>query len=72
MLDRIRGMISRPGIDRRPGKGGGRRSLSPAQVKEIRRRWGNGESQRQLAAEFGISQPAIWQIVTRVSYKDIA
>lgn len=37
-------------------------------VREIRTRVAAGESQRSLAAEYGISQPAVGKIARRVSY----
>jgi hypothetical protein len=42
--------------------------LSDAQVEDVRRRYAAGEaSQTALAAEFGVSQPLISQVVRRVA-----
>lgn len=72
MLDRIRQALRRPVTGgRRPASGGGRRRLTAAQVKEIRRRVAAGDSQRQVAADNGISQPAVYAIINRYSYKDV-
>ena len=56
---------------RRPPGFGGERRLTAAQVKEIRRRNGEGESQSKLAREFGVKQPSIYAIVQRQTYKDV-
>ena len=73
MLKGIIGKIRKrpPDGGRRQSGGGGRRRLTAAQVREIRRRAAADESQSALAREFGISQPAVYQIVRRESYKDI-
>ena len=72
MLKAIIGKIRKrpPDGGRRQSGGGGRRRLTAAQVREIRRRAAD-ESQSALAREFGISQPAVYQIVRRESYKDV-
>ena len=41
------------------------RKLSDDQVREIRRRWADGEKQVDLAREFGVQPPAISRIVHR-------
>lgn len=46
------------------GERNGMTKLSEAQVREIARRYANGESQRTLAVAFGIRQPQISRIVT--------
>ena len=48
-----------------------RRMLTSAQAQEIRRRHAAGESQSALGRRYGISQPAIWQIIERVSYREV-
>ena len=45
--------------------------LKPAQVREIRSRYNEGQTQVQLAREFGVSQRAISLIVRNESYKDV-
>lgn len=43
------------------------------QVIEIRRRYdAGGVTQKELAEEFGMSQPLIGQIVRRVAWKTVA
>ena len=71
MLRGLFAKIRRPAAGGRLPGGGGRRRLTPAQVKEIRRRHKGGESQSALAREYGISQPSIYAILNRQSYKDI-
>lgn len=48
-----------------------RRKLSAEQVLEIRRRRSNGESQRQLAAAFGVDNSNIFLICKRVTWRHI-
>lgn len=46
--------------------------LTPEQVVEIRRRYATGAvTQRQLAAEYGISEPTVSVVVNRKRWKDI-
>lgn len=72
MLKGLRDMLNRrPAAHKRPAAGGGRRLLTAAQVKAIRRRVAAGESQRKVAAEFGMSQPAISNICRYRAYADI-
>jgi hypothetical protein len=48
------------------GEGHGNAKLTEQQVRDIRKRYPSpGNTQRSLAAEFGVSQGEIWQIVTR-------
>ena len=47
------------------------RALTPDQVREVRRRNAEGESQLRLAREFGVSQPAIRRMITRETYRDV-
>lgn len=47
--------------------------LTEPQVIEIRRRYdAGGVTQKELAEEFGMSQPLIGQIVRRVAWKTVA
>lgn len=46
----------------------GRRSLSEADAKAIRRRVANGERQSDLAREYGVSTSTIWLRVHRQHY----
>ena len=72
MLDRIRNMARQVNGNKPPPKrGGGRRLLTAGQVRTIRRRVAAGDSQRQVAADYGISQPAIYAIVNRYTYKNV-
>lgn len=45
--------------------------LSSDQIKQIRIRSVNGETESRLANEFGVSQPAIFFIVHRMTWKHI-
>lgn len=58
-------------VPRGEAHGGAR--LTEAQVREIRSRYPRpGVTQRSLAAEYGVSQGLIWQIVTRrVYWRDV-
>lgn len=47
------------------------KKLTPEMVQEIRRRWEEGESRRQLVRAFGVNPVTIWQIVTRRTWKGI-
>ena len=47
------------------------RRLTVEQVKEIRSMALKGHSQRRIARQFPISQPAIHKIITRQTYKDV-
>jgi Mor family transcriptional regulator len=44
--------------------------LQPGEADSIRSRHEAGESQRQLAREFHVSQPTIFKIIWRVSYDE--
>lgn len=46
--------------------------LTEGKVREIRRRCGAGEKQRDVAADYGVSQMAVWQVVNRKSWKHVA
>jgi hypothetical protein len=56
-----------------PHHGEGHRSakLTEESVRAIRRRAAGGESQRALAREFGVSQPAVMQAVNRRTWKHV-
>ena len=43
-------------------------NMTASKVREVRRRWGDGESQTALAKEFGISIPNIHFIVRRKTW----
>lgn len=47
----------------------GRRKLTDAQAREIRRLHASGESQAELSRMFSVSQPTIWHIVKGKIYK---
>ena len=51
------------------GEAHGRSKLTGQQVRSIRTRYAKGKvSQPALAAEFGVSQKVIWQVVNRVTW----
>lgn len=45
--------------------------LNPDKVREIRRRWANGEAKRALGREFGVSMQSITLVVERGSWKHV-
>ena len=48
------------------------RSLTDAQVRELRAKWETGEfSQRELGEQYGLAQPVISSIVHRRTYQDV-
>lgn len=47
------------------------RKLTDDQVREIRRRYAEGESQLSLAKEFGISQPVLSFMLTGKTYQEV-
>jgi len=47
-----------------PGRRGGRATLTAAQVRLIRQRYTDGDTQRQIAARFGVSVSTVSAIVT--------
>lgn len=51
------------------GDRNGRSKLNAAGALAIRTRWAAGELQRDLAAEFGLSQPTVSQICTGKSWR---
>ena len=65
------GLDDKPALSSAGKAGGGRRRLTPEQAQEIRRRHAAGESQSALGRRYGISQAAIWQIIERVSYREV-
>jgi hypothetical protein len=61
-------------VTRTVGEINGQVKLTAAQVSEIRGRWGQtgqGESQKALAAEYGVAQPTISNIITRKTWAHI-
>ena len=48
------------------------RIFTDEQVREIRTLNASGVSQCELARRYGLSQPTIYRIVHRLSYKDVA
>lgn len=48
-----------------------RAKLTPSIVRDIRRRISEGETQRALATEYGVSNTAIWMIVSGRSWSDV-
>jgi len=60
------------GRKRQPQSKHANAKLTPAQVREIRRRYDAGEAKQvPLSQEFGVSQRVISLIVRRESYKDV-
>jgi len=53
------------------GEQNGGSKLTAVQVREIRTRFANGESQTAIAAEFGINQRTVNRIVNRVHWKHV-
>ncbi|MFC5930932.1 hypothetical protein D6T64_12125 [Cryobacterium melibiosiphilum] len=45
--------------------------LNEDKVREIRRRYANGETQTELAREFGISTPNAWYVVNRKTWAHV-
>jgi hypothetical protein len=64
MLDNQRDSVHK-GRHRHPR----RTTLTPAQVQAIRQRWAAGESQRQIAPDYGVSQVTICHILTGRTWK---
>lgn len=46
-------------------------TLTKDKVRQIRKRYAEGESQSALGREFGIQQPAVWKIVTHRTWRNI-
>lgn len=44
--------------------------LNWEKVREIRRRWGEGESKKALCREYGVGHGTIWEIVTNRTWKE--
>jgi hypothetical protein len=64
--DNIRDMIGK-------GRGGDRKhALIPEQVVEIRRKYGEGASTKELAEQYDIGIRSIWSIVTYRTWKQVA
>lgn len=53
------------------GEAAGQAKLTEDQVRDIRRRVAAGETQRRVAAEYGISQPAVGYIVRRMTWSHV-
>lgn len=62
--------VSRP-IDSRAGAGNGRAKVTEEEVRAIRQRWSDGETQEQIAQEFGLKQVTVSKIVRRESWRHI-
>lgn len=45
--------------------------LTDNQVKDIFSLWQMGLTQRQIAANFGVSQRTVWEVLHRLSYRDV-
>lgn len=48
------------------------KKANPDMVREIRQRRAEGASLKQIATEFGISEPGISRIVRRLSWRHVA
>ncbi len=48
-----------------------RRILTDEQVREIRKRYDAGETQRSIAKDFSVTTNTVRQIIRRESYKDV-
>lgn len=55
-----------------PGESNGRAKITEADVRQIRQRWKHGEKQRIIGADYGLSQGAVNQIVSRKKWKHVA
>lgn len=65
--------VSKPTNGKQGLFGPHRRKLTESQVIEIRRIWSHTQrNQRAIAAQFGITQRAVWQIVNRKTWKHVA
>lgn len=47
------------------------RALTPSQVRQVRVAYSNGSSLRQLSREYGIAPRTVYEMVQRITYKDI-
>lgn len=45
--------------------------LMPDDVREIRSMYGQGFSQAELAAKFGVSGPTVWSVVHRKTWRGV-
>lgn len=72
--DNARDMMSKGRGNQRglPGEGNGRAKLSADDVREMRRRHAAGESQRSLAAAYGITNQNVNWIVTNRTWRNVA
>ena len=61
----------RTGLKSAKGQKAGSVKLTEVEVRQIRHRYANGESQRELAVNFGMTRPAIQQIVTGRSWPHV-
>lgn len=64
--DNMRDMVER-GRDRRRGNA----KLTETQVREIRQMAETGHTQREIAAWFGVTQPAIGYVLRRATWKHV-
>lgn len=75
-LCRVRACVNpdhlEPVTNRENTRRGGRVKLTPATVREIRRRESAGESQAELAREFGVAPGTIWHVVAYVTWADVS
>jgi hypothetical protein len=62
----------RKGRKVQPRSGHVNAKLTPAQVRELRRRYDSGKAvQTELAQQYGVSQRVVSLIVRRETYKDV-
>ncbi len=71
-LDNHRDMIDRNRRAEFDGERNGRAKLTEENVREIRRRCNDGETQARMAAEFHVSDVLIGLIVRRLAWRNVA
>lgn len=69
--DNARDMVAKGRGVNNAGERHGLSTLTPEAVREIRRRAADGESQKRIATDFGITQPTVSKLLNRRRWKHL-